>query len=57
MNLSKYFTLIKFFIYIFQYSVYKVSENLDYTKGMTVNIQAGSLSSKRFKKSNYPFWI
>ena len=47
MNLSKYFSLIKFFLYIFQYSVYKVSENLDYTKGMTVNIQAGSLSSKR----------
>ena len=47
MNLSKYFTFIKFFLYIFQYYVYKVSENLDYTKGMRVNIQAGSLSSKR----------
>ena len=47
MNLSKYFTFIKFFLYIFQYYVYKVSENLDYSKGMRVNIQAGSLSSKR----------
>ena len=47
MIFSKYFVLIKFFYYIFQYSVYKVSDNLDYSKGMRVNIQAGSLSSKR----------
>jgi len=47
MNFSKYFTLIKFILYIFQYSVYKNTDNLDYSIGMKVNIQAGSLSSKR----------
>lgn len=47
MNLSKYFSLIKFFYYLFQYSVYKENDNLDYSKDKRVNIQAGSLSSKR----------
>ena len=47
MALSKYFSLIRIIFNVFQYSIFKENKNMDLSQGESINIQAGSLSSKR----------
>ena len=42
-----FFSLIKLFFNIFQFSIFKDNENLILSQGDKINIQAGSLSSKK----------